>query len=212
MRRNDTYTNQDNLLNEDDIQLWLEFKSGSMPAYAKLYELYFHVLFKYSCKIAQNRSLILDTIQDLFIELWKNKQNLGTPASVKNYLFKSIRRKLYRQIDHGKDLYTQDISAFSDMEVAFSREHQLIGEQARHEQLLELSKALASLTRRQREVIFLKFYQNLSYDEISAIMAISIDAVYNLVSKAIGSLQKNTKKIDLFTLVLLLSSSVLWSL
>lgn len=213
MRRDNVNLHRENLSNEADIQLWLEFKSGSLPAYARLYEQYFHVLFKYSCKITLNRSLVLDVIQDLFIELWKNKQNLGTPTSVKHYLFKALRRKLYQQITNsGKDFYAQDITAFTGMEVAFSREYQLIGEQAKHEQLLELSKALASLTRRQKEVIFLKFYQNLSYDEISSIMSISIDAVYNLVSKAIDSLQKNTKKIDLFMLITLLSTAALWSL
>ena len=46
-----------------------------------------------------------------------------------------------------------------------------------------------ALTRRQKEVIYLKFYANLSYPEIAGKMAISTDSIYNLVSKAIDNMQ-----------------------
>jgi len=47
------------------------------------------------------------------------------------------------------------------------------------------------LTRRQREAIYLRFYQNLSYDEIAKLMTMKVESVYNVISKAI-SLLKNT--------------------
>ena len=48
-------------------------------------------------------------------------------------------------------------------------------------------------------VIFLKYYQNLSYGEIAAIMGIEQDSVYKLTYKAIEKLQQ-----------LLLLSYLLW--
>jgi RNA polymerase sigma factor (sigma-70 family) len=49
------------------------------------------------------------------------------------------------------------------------------------------------LTKRQQEAIYLKFYSNLSYKEVAAIMSISVDSIYNLISKAIDSLQHEIK-------------------
>ncbi len=198
-----------NITHEDssdalDVALWQKFKAGDTAAYALLYQRYFRVLFKYSCKITQDRNLILDTIQELFITVWKNKKNLSTPTSVRHYLFKSLRRKLYRQLNspHTR-LSSQEINE-SWGEVTLPHEQQLIQEQTRHEQTFVLSRALERLTRRQREVIFLRFYQNLSYTEISAVMAIGIEAVYNLLSKAVHHLQQHIKKIDFYTVLLLL--------
>ncbi|HOA39566.1 MAG TPA: sigma factor-like helix-turn-helix DNA-binding protein, partial [Flavihumibacter sp.] len=56
--------------------------------------------------------------------------------------------------------------------------------------------AIDKLTKRQKQAISLRYFDNHSYTDIAAIMAISVDAVYNLVSKALDSIQKNLQKAD----------------
>ena len=76
-----------------------------------------------------------------------------------------------------------------DFEIILSNEDLIIENEYTKEQSAKLQKALASLSRRQREVVYLRFYQNLSYSEIADLMSMQVESVYNLISKAIGALK-----------------------
>ena len=82
----------------NDVAIWSIFKEGDQQAFAILYRRYFKVLFQYGIKMAEDSDLVKDCIHDLFIDLWKNKQNLTDPKSVKAYLLSAIQHKLIRQL------------------------------------------------------------------------------------------------------------------
>lgn len=175
--------------------LWVEFKRGSQEAYRELYDHFFELLFRYGRKITPDRALVKDAIQDLFVELWKSRETLGTPASPRHYLLKALRGKLARSIRQGyRVLYLQDLKGEYYREIIDSYETELVRLQLSEEQKRSLVEALQQLTNRQREVIFLHFYQDLGYEEIAGIMGIGIDSLYNLVSKAIDRLRASLKK------------------
>ena len=67
----------------------------------------------------------------------------------------------------------------------------MIKKELDNELRIRLKTALASLTDRQREAIFLKFYEGLSYEEVSAIMNISTKATYKIMARALGMLKEN---------------------
>ena len=83
---------------DQHIILWNAFKRGDWEAYTSLYHDYFRPLNNYGYKFTRDVNLIEDSIHDLFISLWTNRDNLGNPLSVKNYLYKSIRNILFRKI------------------------------------------------------------------------------------------------------------------
>jgi RNA polymerase sigma factor (sigma-70 family) len=183
--------------------LWVEFKRGSQEAYRELYDHFFDLLFRYGRKITPDWALVKDAIQDLFVELWKNRKTLGTPASPRHYLLKALRGKLARSIRQGhRVLYLQDVTGEYYREIIDSYETELVRLQLSEEQKLSLVEALQQLTNRQREVIFLRFYQDLGYEEIAGIMCIGTDSLYNLVSKAIDRLRASLKKEVLCLLLL----------
>ncbi|CAN5733612.1 sigma-70 family RNA polymerase sigma factor [soil metagenome] len=186
-----------------DEALWVEFKVGSQEAYRELYDRFFDLLFRYGRKITPDRALVKDTIQDLFVELWKSRENLSTPASPRHYLLKALRGKLARTIRQGhRVLYLNDLTGEYYREIINSYETELVQLQLSEEQKQCLVEALQQLTNRQREVIFLRFYQDLSYEEIAGIMDIGTDSLYNLVSKAIDRLRGSLKREVLCLLLL----------
>lgn len=85
------------------------------------------------------------------------------------------------------------------MEVTSSFESQWIDLQTEEARQEKIKSVLRRMPARQQEVIFLKYYQNLSYEEIAAIMGIAQDSVYKLTYKAIEKLQQ-----------LMLLSHLLW--
>src|SRR5215213_1533307 len=84
--------------NEHDIMMWNSFKKGDYDAYTQLYNGYYKLLNNYGYKFTRDVSLIEDAIHDLFIKLWANRNNLGSPLSVKNDLYKSMRSVLFRKM------------------------------------------------------------------------------------------------------------------
>jgi RNA polymerase sigma factor (sigma-70 family) len=150
------------------------------------------VLLQRGLQISSDRELVKDCIHDLFLEIWINKINLTTPLSVKAYLIVSLQRKIMRKLK--KDRLQQTEMNRLPTEFVTSKEDQLISEQHIHDQQCMVFRAINSLTRRQKEAIHLKFFANLSYEEIAGTMKISTDSIYNLVSKAIINLQKGLTK------------------
>jgi RNA polymerase sigma-70 factor (ECF subfamily) len=189
-----------------DELLWQAFKEGDKAAYAYIYSSYFHILFSYGKKITTDEDLVQDCIQDLFIELLHRRQHLGSTDSIKFYLFKSLRRKLNHQlIKRDSKPLTEDLFEENDYEdfQVHPYEHELVTEQVINEQKAEILKALNLLTKSQKKAIELKFYQNLSYQEVAAVMCIHIDSVYNLISKATSFLKQNVKKVYILLSLLL---------
>lgn len=180
--------------------LWNEFKGGSQEAYAMIYRQYFFYLLDYGKKISPNRELVKDTIQDLFIELWNTRTRLSDTSSVQFYLSSALKFKLYRKLAR-TPLPLPDAHT---VEVEPSWEERQVQEEISQARQKKIHRALLQLlTKRQREVIRLKFYQELNYDEIATNLQISKASVYNTVSKAMKVLRKNLDRAALvFSLLL----------
>lgn len=82
-----------------------------------------------------------------------------------------------------------------------STEEALIEEEWEVERNRKIRNSLNGLTKRQREAIFLKFFNQLSYHEVAAIMDLHVDSVYNLISKSMDILRKKLKADAIFFLL-----------
>ena len=169
----------------EDIQLWEAFRKGDRDAFASLFRSHYELLYRFGSKFTADTELLEDTIQELFIEVWQAKST--TPIlSVKAYLLKSLKYKLLKSFRKaGRLLPLQD----SDLSFEFSHESLLIAEQESAEKKRRVVEALQKLSHRQREIIYLKYYQNLSYEEVSEIMNINYQVARNLLYQAIKSLK-----------------------
>lgn len=177
-----------------DKMIWNSFKNGDKDAFATLYYQYFKFLIQKCFRFCSDKRLIEDCIHDLFLEIWNNKVNLVTPDCVKAYLLCSTQRKLVRQIKKSRH-YTHENKLDFEAVISFSIEDKLISDEHMLDKKREVELALKSLTKRQREAVRLRYYDNLSYLQISGIMSISTDSVYNLVSKALDNIQRSIQKV-----------------
>ncbi|WP_165824077.1 RNA polymerase sigma factor [Pseudochryseolinea flava] len=175
---------------ERDVITWTSFKSGNKEAFNFIFNSYVKVLYAYGDKITKDKALVQDCIQDLFIDLWRRRESLGETDSIKFYLFKSLRRSLLRKLAGEAKFIKKNVSENDyPFAVEFSVEQQLIQDQFSQERFQHLSNALEKLSNRQREAIYLKFYQKLSSQEIADTMGIDITSCYNLISRAVESLR-----------------------
>lgn len=173
-----------------ETEIWKQFKQGDVKAFELLYDQYSRQLYKYGCGFSFDQELVEDCIQDLFSDLWHNKKNLSDTTSVKFYLMRSMRRMLSRKTQ--RDKRRQDTEY--GFEEAFIYEASpesiyILDEEEKGKQIL-LTEALNSLPVRQREVMYLRYYQDLSFDEIAEMMDMSKKTAYNIVFIALDSLKK----------------------
>lgn len=175
--------------NQDtDSQIWDHFLLGNQAAYIFMYEKYAPVLYNYGYKIAQNRQLTEDCLQDLFLTILETRERLGHTDSIKFYLMRALRREIARKLNDGQR-FNNDLDPL-DFAIEFHYEPTWLDRQISSEQSAMLLKELNSLPARQKEALFLKYFDNLSYEEIAGVMGIEQTSVYKIVYKAIASLQK----------------------
>ena len=175
-----------------DSEVWKLFKQGDRKALDYVFEKYVRLLYAYGAKITRNTALVEDSIQDLFVELWQRRASISDATSVKFYLLKSLRQKIIRNLARINEVVVDDRTLQEyELEVEFSEEFKIIEDQVSVEQRDRLIRALSQLTKRQREAIYLKFYEKVSYQEIAEIMNLGIKSAYNLVGKAIDILRNH---------------------
>ena len=172
-----------------DETLWGSFKTGNELALSILYKKHVQRLYDYGMHSFRDHDLVVDCLQELFLRLWNKRETLATVQAVKPYLFKAFRRILIHQFaeQRKKSAITNSALAF---EFLPSVESTLIEDELKSEQIGRLRQCVKSLSKGQREVIYLKFFSGLSYPEIAEITEMQVDSVYNLVSKTIDLLRK----------------------
>jgi RNA polymerase sigma factor (sigma-70 family) len=169
-----------------DITLWESFRKGDKEAFATLFREHYEILFRFGSKFTTDTELLEDCIQELFIELWQAKSRAPV-LSVKAYLLKSLKYKLLKTFrQKGK---TVPLADNGDVAFEWSHETLLILQQENAEKKQKVLDALGRLSNRQKEIIYLKYYQNLSYEEVSEIMNINYQVARNLLYQAIKSLK-----------------------
>jgi RNA polymerase sigma factor (sigma-70 family) len=174
-----------------DHELWKQFKAGNKQSYETLMQAHYRSLFAYGLKFSKDGEFVKDCIQDLFLELWKNRETIGNLSYVRSYLFKCLRNKIWRVL-HQQRWHHQAEQLEDDyyFDVEFSIEHHLIREETLRDTATKFADLLNQLPKRQKEIIYLRFYQNLEIDEIVQVMEINSQSAYNLLHKAISSLRE----------------------
>ncbi len=173
-----------------ETELWNLFRRGDRQAFDQIYYQYVQDLLSYGDNITFRKDLVEDCIQETFVELWKKHKQLGATDSIKYYLFKCLRRKIYRCLAQENKRYVLSQSDIPELLISPSPEKTLITTQTEAAQQSKIQQSIHQLPRRQREAIYLRYYKNLSFLEVAEVMDISVKATYKLIAKAIKSLRK----------------------
>lgn len=172
----------------EDPVVWKDLLGGDRRALAHIYSTYFDKLYNYGSKISRDSAIIEDAIQDLFIELWNRREGLNQHVkSIKHYLYVCLRRKIINKLSRQQNNVELEELASFDMEL-FHKSHYL-NNQINTELRQKLTEMIETLTPKQKEAIFLIYYDELSYPEVASIMSLKVKTVYNLVHQAIARLK-----------------------
>ena len=183
-------TKAKNQVDLTDKEVWELFRSGSNSAFEFIYKEYFDKLYNYGCQFTQDHSLVEDTIQELFLELNRRKEYLSATDKILPYLYGAFRRKIVRNRNNQNRFEKLDVGDTFPLEVSI--EAMKIMEEEADSKKEKLANAITKLQEKDREMIFLFYYENLSYDEIREIHNFeNIKSARNRLYKALIALRRH---------------------
>lgn len=159
----------------------------------ELYESNFALLFNYGRKMGISSDLVEDAIQELFVSVWSKKEAFNKVTNQQAYLLRALRNNLIRK----------NSSAFQTEELSIESNQISEPENTGEETSVDIKSRLDNLPDRQRELLILKYYEGMDYEEIGQIMDMNYQSVRNLYSRAIKNLQS---KLTTFILILFFCS------
>jgi RNA polymerase sigma-70 factor (ECF subfamily) len=158
-----------------------------------LFEMAYVPLYGYGLKLEGRTDLVRDAIQEVFLNLWKYRHTLSENTTALPYLLKCLRNELFRiQKKHApskKNLYPPDSLHFKPEEID--------DDQLEKKEKKIIAQALNSLPSRQKEILYLRFFGNLRYQEISSILDINYQSVVNQSFRAISKLRNHPDLVKL---------------
>lgn len=167
---------------------WNDFIEGDKQAFEQIYRALLPNLYEYGMRRVNDEDYVRDSIQDVFIKFWENRSKLRSISNPKHYLLVALKNSLLNtQLRDGK------LSSFGekdDFQLTYDVESAYIASEEQRGNALKLIQALEQLTGKQKEVIFLRYFEELSYEEISALTNISVKSLYKLNNRAMEALKE----------------------
>jgi RNA polymerase sigma factor (sigma-70 family) len=174
-------------------EIWDSFIKGDTHAFELIYNKHVDLLFNYGLKMTRNVDLIEDAIQDLFLYILARKENLTSPQYIQYYLLKAFKRILLARIREEGSFSSNPLGV--DFSINYTMEFGELDDQKSKEKKLQLIEQLIEqLDPRKKEILFLKFYSGLSYDEIGKLVGIQSDSAKKLVYRVVSSLREVIQK------------------
>ena len=175
-----------------DSTIWNDFRKGKSYALSYIYCRQVEQLYRYGRKFTRDEALIKDTIQELFYYLIRNRATLGETDNIGYYLMASFRHRMIRSLHQEKqqELSDEHFQSF-DLNITYSHEEELIGKETEEKRAEVLRKVLATITPKQREILYYKYSCNYSYEEICKLMSIQYDSARKMVFRALKALREH---------------------
>ena len=161
-------------------------QEGNQEAFSALFKIYYPELKAYGKKMSGREALAQEGIQLLFLKIWERKHQLSAAQNPKAYLLKAYRSMLLDLLAKEQKRTHQQTEValqFSLQEFPFFQNNAPSPPSSIHLFINQLSE-------KQREIIYLKFYNDLTYQEIAEVLNINYQTVRNYMVKALTSLRK----------------------
>ncbi|QNL49145.1 sigma-70 family RNA polymerase sigma factor [Olivibacter sp. SDN3] len=180
---------------------WQDFIGGCDRAFEELYNMYIDRLYTFGKKYHRDSELVKDSIQDLFTDLYRYRNNINPNVNVRPYLFISLRRIILDKIRKENRAHDLPQELYYTFTLEWSTESQWIQREENQHLYRKLQKLITLLPSRQREAIYLKFHEELSYEEVAELMQVSVATCRTLIYRAIKSIREKVDHVQVIQLL-----------
>jgi len=169
-----------------DNELASLIKENDQVAYTEIFLRYSKLLVAHAYRLLGDQDEANDVVQDVFLKLWQNRENLVLNTSLSSYLYIAIRNRVFNHISHQKIVAKYADSILNFMEAG----HAVTDELIRAKELaIIIEQEIAALPPKMREVFLLNKREELSYKEIALKLDITDKTAKQQVYNALKNLR-----------------------
>jgi RNA polymerase sigma-70 factor, ECF subfamily len=160
-----------------------QIREGDQAAFETLFRTCAPGLCAFVTRYVGSRSAAEDVVQDLFLSLWKKREELEITGPIDTYLYRAARNRALNQLRHTRveDRFRTAVLERDDGATT-SPEVEIL-------EMLEVQEALQTLPARCRLVFTLHHHQGLTYAGIARSLGLSIKTVETQMGRALKSLR-----------------------
>ena len=178
--------------------LVIKLKKGDTDAFNHFYRTYFMRMFHFANSYCRDEFVAGNIVQDTFLGLWENRENLGPEINLPAYLLTIIKNKalnhLHRTSINTKVKENVQSHAIRELELRCSLLTACNPEQMFHSEIEKIiEKTLEVLPSQCRKVIMMSRFDGFTHKEIALKLDISVKAVEYHITKALKLLRTNLK-------------------
>lgn len=169
-----------------DKKLFSAVMQGDRNAFEQLFQEYYVVLCNYVGNLIEDQVQAEDIVQDLFVHLWNNQENIEVQGAIKSYLFSSVKHRALNVLKHQaiernhSPLLAEFLEDISNVD--YSEEDT--------QQVEKIKKLLETLPPQCRMVFTMSCLEGKRYKEISNELGISVNTVKSHIVKAYRTIRE----------------------
>jgi len=173
--------------------LWNSFLDGDDNAFGTVYYAFINAILSYGKKLTSDRELLNDAVQEIFMDLYQKRSKKHIPISnLKSYLFIALKNTILKKILQNRidvDKVVDD-NLLGEFNIEYSFQDQLINREISEEKRQLLQNAIITLSSKQKEIIYLKFEEEMEYTEIARLMKITVESARKQLYRTLLSLRQ----------------------
>jgi RNA polymerase sigma-19 factor, ECF subfamily len=167
-----------------DAELLRQMAEGDNQAFTLLYRRYWEGLFITAAKALRSKEEAADVVQDVFLSLWKRRDEIKVQGSLAAYLHTSVRYKCIHYIE--KNITRRDyLALLAEAAESTSAVNPQISLQVKEMEEM-INKTVSKMPAKMQEVYKLSRQQHLSHKEIADSMSISVETVKKHIQHALN--------------------------
>ncbi|MFZ1805769.1 MAG: sigma-70 family RNA polymerase sigma factor [Cyclobacteriaceae bacterium] len=173
------------------VKSYSRLDSDEKVVFLNLYKSLYQDLYRYGYRLSKDKDITKDAIQQMFFELWSKEDRFKSVERIKPYLIKYLHRKIIKEITVRNLTSTANTQILQKSEESY--ESILIKNQNDAELSNSIKVAVKCLSKRQKEIIELRFMNGHSFTEIGEMLGLQHRTLYNLLYNAIKILREKVK-------------------
>ncbi|WP_035292922.1 RNA polymerase sigma factor [Clostridium sp. KNHs214] len=165
-----------------DTKVIQEIKDGKIYLFDNLIKKYYEKVYYYCYRHLDNMQAAQDLTQEVFMKVIKNIGNYKHYGKFENYLYVIAGNEC-------KDFYKKESKYILKEVEEYSSEEEI----SKLENKIIVQEALDKLSKKEREIIILRFYQDLKIKDIAKIMNAGVSITKYRLKKAMNIISENMK-------------------
>ncbi len=181
-----TTSNKNILLKNSTPKYNSQPQYDSIDTFEDFFREYYQSLVQFATYFLKDLNSAEDTVQDVFYQVWKNKEKLNEIHNLKTYLFTAVKNNSLKKIRKLKIIKNESVH-FIELNFDEASAEDLIEEKVLRK---AIEDTINRLPKKCKLIFCMHRFEDLTYKEIAEIQSISIKTVETQISRAIKLIRK----------------------